>query len=850
MKEENCKKKSLSLCLNNLTNQICALSTKNFFLFSRNRYISILVIACPFFLCLYLHQIQSIVDDNTLIASDENPTEITISKIPKCINPNCLSIGIGLISGKSSWTDYIINHLSKTSDLELNKDIKVLTERNATEFIDYLNEHQNQIQIGLLLCNDLIGNNDNYTIFCDENHGYVYTIIYNFTIISTNIIDINIPDPINKCVLAVKLAMDNAIFNYKAKQKGFTEIFIELILQYYPKTANKFIKGYDSIALHGPFYFFIPSIFIFGLLLSELVKEKELQLRNGLSVIGVSSISFWISWFIIAVIFAFLNTNSLILSGYIFGFDVFIQTPYFLMFFLFFLFILTMIMLGFMLSTMINSVKLSYTISYSFLLGGLVLQSFFTSKSLMRLFHIDDLPYWLIIVRYVFRFYPPFNFSIIFGDIGAKAGALPNNYEGRWEKGPGYFWDDFFLIRKGIISGNYYSIPSSYSTMIDLIWNFATFIVLTWYFDNIISENKGRSKPLWFMLTKNYWNCKEKKKTLFESDSGETEKYFNNNNNEKNTSQDVFEGLRLDGIWKSYSKSAPPVVKPLEFTIENNELVAIIGHNGAGKTTLLKMLTGLLSPSGGTAHYLNYDLGYDLDKIHQIIGYCPQFNILWDELTAREHLKLFAKLRNTPKELRNDLINQKLSEVNLTNAGNKLVGTYSGGMKRRLSVAISSIGNPKIIFMDEPTTGMDPITRREVWKFIKNLKKDKVIILTTHSMEEAEILSDRVIVMVNGEIKCSGTCLYLKSHYGDDYKAELIADKPQELWEYLEKNMPSIQIINISGSSLFVSIPRTEVNDVQKFFTSIENNKINNWGLRISSLEDVFMKVTGPFHNF
>ena len=835
-------------CIKNLLNQILALSTKNILIFSRNKYITFLLLACPFFVCLYLQQVQSIVDNYALTLGNANPDEISLSKIPKCIGDDCISLGIGLTSGKTDLTDYIVNYISKTSNLKINKDIKILTEKNITLFYDYLNTHQNQTQIGVIICSNFMefpGSYSGYKINCDETHGHVYSIIYNYTSVSRNLFDTSQPDPLEHNVLTVKLAMDNAILNYQAKKKGFQEILIELIIQSFPQPVNRFIKGFDPVAVNGPLYFFIPPMLIFGLLVSEIVKEKELRLRNGLSVIGVSASAFWISWFIIALIFSFLATNSLILSAFLFNFDVFIQTPYFIMLNLFVLFTMTMMMFGFMLSTMITSVKLSYTISYSFLLGGLVLQTFLTSQELMKLFHIVDLPDWVPPVRYALHWYPPFNFSKIFGDIAAKSGSLPNRHERKWVKGPGYTWDDFYNSRDGRISGHDFSMPSSYSSTIDLIWNFLAFALLTWYCDHVISGNRGRSSPLWFMLTREYWGCKKKIITPFEVEMKDLEGY----NVDKSDVQEIVEGLRLEGIWKSYSKSAPPAVKPLNFTIENNELVAIIGHNGAGKTTLLKMLTGLLTPSGGTAYISYYDLDYDLDKIHQIIGYCPQFNILWDELTAREHLQLFAKLRNTPKELRNDLINQKLSEVNLTNAGNKLVGTYSGGMKRRLSVAISSIGNPKIIFMDEPTTGMDPITRREVWKLIQNLKKDKVIILTTHSMEEAEILSDRVIVMVNGEIKCSGTCLHLKNHYGDGYKVELITDKPQELWEFLERNIPSIQIVNISGSSLFVSIPRTEANDVQNFFISIENNKINNWGLRISSLEEVFMKVTGSLSN-
>ena len=139
---------------------------------------------------------------------------------------------------------------------------------------------------------DLPGNLSRYKMPCEETNGNVYLIIYNFTIISKNIFDTNLPDPLEYDALAVKLTMDNALFNYQAKKKGLKEIIIELIVQAYPKPINRYLKGYDPVAVNGPLYFFIPPMLIFGLLVSEIVKEKELKLRNGLSVIGVSAAAF------------------------------------------------------------------------------------------------------------------------------------------------------------------------------------------------------------------------------------------------------------------------------------------------------------------------------------------------------------------------------------------------------------------------------------------------------------------------------------------------------------------------------------------------------------------------------
>ncbi len=153
--------------------------------------------------------------------------------------------------------------------------------------------------------------------------------------------------------------------------------------------------------------------------------------------------------------------------------------------------------------------------------------------------------------------------------------------------------------------------------------------------------------------------------------------------------------------------------------IPYGELFTIIGHNGAGKTTLINILTGNISPTEGTAKIDNYDLLYESNFIENLIGLCPQHDILWDELTACEHIELYAHLRRYPKKEIPELINQKLEEVNLIKQIDHKVKTFSGGMKRRLSILLSTIGNPKVVFLDEPTTGLDPVNKRFIWSMIQ-----------------------------------------------------------------------------------------------------------------------------------
>ena len=165
-----------------------------------------------------------------------------------------------------------------------------------------------------------------------------------------------------------------------------------------------------------------------------------------------------------------------------------------------------------------------------------------------------------------------------------------------------------------------------------------------------------------------------------------------------------------------------------------------------------------------------------------------------------------------------------LLSVNLLGVKNARVGNFSGGIKRLLYVAISSIGNPRIIFMDEPTTGMDPVSRRDVWNLIQKLKKDKVMILTTHAMEEADILSDRIAIICDGKLKCIGTPLYLKNTFGDGYRITLVCEpgNEQKIIELMNTLAPSNKLADESGGSMVFTVPITSISEIAPLFALLQ----------------------------
>ncbi|MDR6884052.1 ATP-binding cassette domain-containing protein [Bacillus sp. 3255] len=232
--------------------------------------------------------------------------------------------------------------------------------------------------------------------------------------------------------------------------------------------------------------------------------------------------------------------------------------------------------------------------------------------------------------------------------------------------------------------------------------------------------------------------------------------------------------IQVKGLIKSYKQHQ--VLKGVDFEVEKGSIFALLGSNGAGKTTVVKILTTLLQPDGGTAAINGFDVAAKPDHVRQAISLTGQFAAVDEILTGRENLIMIAKLRyfKDPRQVADDL----LRRFGLTDAADRRVATYSGGMRRRLDIALSLVGKPQIIFLDEPTTGLDPEARIEVWKIVKELAdKGTTIFLTTQYLEEAEQLADRIAILHEGRIISSGTLSELKKLF-PPAKVEYVEKQP------------------------------------------------------------------------
>jgi ABC-2 type transport system ATP-binding protein len=289
-------------------------------------------------------------------------------------------------------------------------------------------------------------------------------------------------------------------------------------------------------------------------------------------------------------------------------------------------------------------------------------------------------------------------------------------------------------------------------------------------------------------------------------------------------------------------------VDKINLSIDSREIFGLIGPNGAGKTTLVRMLTTVIEPTDGTAVIAGFDIRENPDRVRRSIGVVTQASTLDVELTAWENMDIYAKYYGVPSETRKERIKELLGLVGLSDRANFTVGSYSGGMKRRLELVRSLIHEPKVLFLDEPTTGLDPQARSAVLEYLRDLHKrhDITILLTTHYLDETELLCDRLAVVDYGKVVALGTSAELKRKAmgGDVVEAEVGA-LPKEALEALKTSKFALDVKKHENTlTLLVKSGAEAVPKIVEL-VSANGGEIRSITLRAPTLDDVFLHYTG-----
>jgi len=305
--------------------------------------------------------------------------------------------------------------------------------------------------------------------------------------------------------------------------------------------------------------------------------------------------------------------------------------------------------------------------------------------------------------------------------------------------------------------------------------------------------------------------------------------------------------IAVEHIWKRYGDFE--AVKDVSFSVAEGEIFGLLGPNGAGKSTLIRMMTTLIPVTAGKAIVAGHDVAKDPDDVRRVIGVIPQALTSDQDLTVGENLSIYAKLYSVPHVQREKNIAEVLEAVDLTKWRDAQTKTLSGGMRRRLEIARGLVHNPKIFFLDEPTTGLDPVSRIAVWEMLNKLKSTRnlTMLLTTHYMEEADKLCDRIAIVDHGKLMALGTPVELKNSVAGANVVEVHFDRETEEWEERLKKLEGVTTVQPETAGFYrvltTSGSKTTMQIVE--LASSLGETLTSLSVQNTTLDDVFIHYTG-----
>uniref|UniRef100_A0A665XFV1 P-type phospholipid transporter n=1 Tax=Echeneis naucrates TaxID=173247 RepID=A0A665XFV1_ECHNA len=440
------------------------------------------------------------------------------------------------------------------------------------------------------------------------------------------------------------------------------------------------------------------------------------------------------------------------------------------------------------------------------------------------------------------------------------------------EQGIGVQW---YNIGKSPEEGERYTFIVS---IIMMLFDAAFYWVLTWYVENVFPGQYGIPKPWYFPCTASYWCGRA---SVTDADPDVLKDSSVHNAYLEKPPPNMKAGVSIHNLVKIYKTGKKLAVDGLSVDFYENQITSFLGHNGAGKTTTMSILTGLFPPTSGTALVNGYDIRTDMDSIRKYLGMCPQHNVLFNELTVEEHIYFYARLKGCNRDEVKIEMDQMIKDVGLPHKRKDLAKNLSGGMQRKLSVAIAFVGGSKIVILDEPTAGVDPYARRGIWELLLKYKQGRTIILSTHHMDEADILGDRIAIISNGKMRCCGSSLFLKKCFGRGYYLTLVrngtekmtrqdcpsrdspddgigsqswnnSEQPSDLTavdQLVQRHVPEAVFLESIGQEINYILPYGGAKDgtfallFQELDLAMADLGLTSYGISDTTLEEIFLKV-------
>ncbi|XP_040393590.1 phospholipid-transporting ATPase ABCA7 isoform X3 [Cygnus olor] len=491
-----------------------------------------------------------------------------------------------------------------------------------------------------------------------------------------------------------------------------------------------------------PLFMTLAWIYSVAMIIKGVVHEKEARLKETMKAMGLSSGILWLSWFLSSFIPFLLSSAFLVLIlklGNILPYS----DPAVIFLFLG-TFSVATICQCFLISTFFLRANLASAC------GGIIYFSLY-------------LPYVLCVA---WRDHVTFPLRVLVSLLSPVAFGFGCEYFSLYEEqGVGIQWHNLGVSP---VPGDPYSFATAMGL---LLLDAGLYGLATWYIEGVFPGQYGVPKPWNFPFLKSYWFGEPPSAghPPFPTDPLTAPQVL-----VEEPPAQLQPGVSIRNLVKIYHSSNHVAVNGLSLDFYEGQITSFLGHNGAGKTTTMSILTGLLPPTSGTAYVLGWDIRCDIDSIRKTMGTCPQHNVLFDILTVEEHIWFYGRLKGLAEEQVKVEMEQLLRDTGLPHKRREQTRNLSGGMQRKLSVAIAFVGGSRVVVLDEPTAGVDPYSRRSIWELLLKYRKGRTIILSTHYMDEAELLGDRIAIIAQGRLRCCGSPLFLKARLGTGYYLTLV----------------------------------------------------------------------------
>ena len=626
---------------------------------------------------------------------------------------------------------------------------------------------------------------------------------------------------VNQYILRQETGDNNAELNY-----GITAMkYIDYRVDEFGNLLGYMITIILVIAYMSPL-----SLYIY-----RMVDEKEKKTKEGMKIMGLGEGEYFLSYFIQYVVISIVVTFICALLFKV----VLTRIPLYYLYIITFLWALNVFALIYFFQSFIDKTRIALVLS-------LVIYFIMYCTSLACMFEKSSRA-----LKVILALLPPVNLNLGI--------LLMSKFEYHFRN----FYDRDFLI--------YHTNYSLGLTYLMFAIDFLLYLFIGYYLHNVLPHDFGIRRPLYFLFTKKYWfninEVNDNNKKINPNLNQDINNDFNLYNNSPNfESEEIYKDktrkddiLKIRNILKIF-EDGKKAVDNVNLNFYKDEIFALLGHNGAGKTTLISMLTGMYNATQGQAIYENINIleSSNMDIFRKKLGICPQHDILFEDLTIKEHLEMFSIFKGVTSSQVENEVNKILNDFQLSDIQFMLARNLSAGQRRKLSIAIALIGGSKIIFLDEPSSGMDITSRRNLWEILKRQCEGKIIILTTHYMEEASVLGKRIGIINEGRMKCIGSPLFLIEKFGKfmslNISKEENADN-EKIVEFIKNNTDNIEYEVLSEEIMFrIPVKDDKENgkinkkiNLSNFFQALDTNltklKIKSYSASMPTLEDVFLNV-------